>query len=117
MKQQINPIDFFKKHPELNVKKDLINKLIIEAKRVRGRAYVPYSQYKVGVSLLCNSGNIYSGCNIENVSYTPTIHAEQAAIVRAVTAGETKSGRKFIKALVVVHDGNSIPCGLCRQSI
>jgi len=51
MKQQINPIDFFKKHPELNVKKDLINKLIIEAKRVRGRAYVPYSQYKVGVSL------------------------------------------------------------------
>lgn len=66
---------------------------------------------------LCNSGNIYSGCNIENVSYTPTIHAEQAAIVRAVTAGETKSGRKFIKALVVVHDGNSMPCGLCRQSI
>jgi len=109
---------FFEKHPELKLKRGVIDKLIGEAKRMRETAYVPYSDYKVGAAVLCQSDEIYGGCNVENVAYTLSAHAEQVAILRAAAAGEIeKSGRKFIKALVVVHEGNSMPCGLCRQII
>jgi len=90
------------------VKQTLINK----AMEVRNRAYAPYSQFKVGAALLSNSNTIYTGCNIENSSYSLTCCAERVAIFNAVANGENE-----FKSLVVVADTLEpvSPCGACRQ--
>ena len=88
--------------------------LAIEA---RERSYCPYSHFAVGAALLTKSGKIYQGCNIENVSFTPTICAERTAFFKAVFDGE----REF-EAIAVVGGpaGKPVsdlcaPCGVCRQ--
>lgn len=75
-------------------------------------AYAPYSHFKVGAALLCESGNVYTGCNVENSAYGATICAERAAFVKAVSAGE-----RHFKAIAVANaSGTSCPpCGECRQ--
>lgn len=87
-------------------------KLIGEAIKVRENAYAPYSKYKVGAALLGKSGRIYTGCNVENVSFGATICAERAAVVKAVSEGETN-----FEALAVAVDSPTpgSPCGICRQ--
>ncbi|HEX7713078.1 MAG TPA: cytidine deaminase [Bacillota bacterium] len=87
-------------------------RLIAAATEVRERAYTPYSHYKVGAALLGKSGRIYTGCNVENVSYGATICAERSAVVKAVSEGETT-----FTALAVIADGDlpASPCGICRQ--
>jgi len=91
--------------------------LIIEAKKARKRAYVPYSHFMVGAALLTKNGKIYHGCNIENAGYTPTNCAERTAFFRAVYDGE----REFEKIAVVGGpegtdaDELCAPCGVCRQ--
>ena len=80
------------------------------------RAYAPYSGYKVGAALLSKSGKIYSGCNVENASYSPTNCAERTAFFKAISEGE----REFFKiAIVGGKDANVtdmfMPCGVCRQ--
>tara|TARA_B110000879_G_C11151890_1_gene505029 strand:+ start:444 stop:848 length:405 start_codon:yes stop_codon:yes gene_type:complete len=84
------------------------------AKAVLSNAYAPYSHYQVGASIVSDSGKIYTGTNIENVSYGLTICAETAAISQMVSNGETR-----IKALLVManHDTMCTPCGGCRQRI
>ena len=72
--------------------------LILEAKKARERAYVPYSHHSVGAALVTKSGRIYHGCNIENAAYGPTNCAERTAFYRAVNEGE----REFAKIAVVV---------------
>lgn len=91
-----------------------IKELINRALEAREKAYVPYSSYKVGAALLSKSGNIYSGCNIESASYTPTICAERTAISKAVSEGDRE-----IEAIAVVGnpDEYTYPCGVCRQVI
>lgn len=91
-----------------------IKELIGRALEAREKAYVPYSGFKVGAALLSKSGNIYSGCNIESASYTPTICAERTAISKAVSEGDRE-----IEAIVVVGnpDEYTYPCGVCRQVI
>ena len=84
---------------------------------VRGNAYQPYSNYAVGVAILCSSGEMYAAPNTEVVTYTQTGHAEHNAINKALSEGEAKEDRNFIEALVVCHSGNSEPCGACRQEI
>lgn len=79
-------------------------------------AYVPYSGYKVGAALLTDSKKIYSGCNIENAAYSPTVCAERVAFFNAISSGE----RKFDAIAVVggkdgVISGAFPPCGVCRQ--
>ena len=91
-------------------------KLVDLAKEAMTRAYAPYSGFKVGAALLCNDGDVYQGCNIENASYTPTNCAERTAIFKAVSEGE----REFTAIAVVGGMGDSIdpactPCGVCRQ--
>lgn len=85
------------------------------AAEVRGRAYAPYSGYLVGAAILCRSGEIYRGCNVENASYGATICAERMAIGAAVS-GE---GAPQIHAVMVVTDAEKPwqPCGMCRQVI
>lgn len=91
--------------------------LIVEAKKARERAYVPYSHHSVGAALLTKDGKIYHGCNIENAAYGPTNCAERTAFFRAVYEGE----RAFTKIAIVGGmegtDGNATcaPCGVCRQ--
>lgn len=79
-------------------------------------AYAPYSGYKVGAALLCDDGTVYTGCNIENASYTPTICAERTAIFKAVSDGQ----RDFVAIAICggkdgVITGLFPPCGVCRQ--
>ncbi len=80
------------------------------ARAVRKNAYAPYSKYAVGAALLTASGNIYSGCNVENASYGLTICAERSAVCSAVSAGETQ-----LIAICISLTGIPVPCGTCRQ--
>jgi cytidine deaminase len=84
--------------------------LVTLARQVREQAYAPYSRFPVGAALLGRSGQVYTGCNVENASYPLTICAERAAVVAAVSRGE----REFDSIAVVTATG-AMPCGACRQ--
>jgi cytidine deaminase len=88
------------------------NVLIRSAVEVKKHAYIPYSRFAVGAALLTKSGKIFTGCNVENLSFRLTICAEEAAVAAAVAGGE----RDFT-AIAVVADSNepAMPCGACRQ--
>lgn len=86
--------------------------LIRLAREARQRAYAPYSDFKVGAALLAASGGVYTGCNVENISYGLTACAERVALVKAVSEGE----REF-QAIAVVTEGGVSPCGACRQAL
>ena len=94
-----------------------IKELIQTALDARKNAYAPYSHYQVGAALLSSDGTIYSGCNIENASYTPTNCAERTAFFKAVSEGE----REFTAIAIVggpqgqAPKGICPPCGVCRQ--
>lgn len=94
----------------MNIDEKLLDRLVREAKRVRKRAYAPYSEYKVGAALFTRSGSIFTGCNVENASYGATICAERGAIMQMVAAGESDP-----VALAVVTADEGSPCGICRQ--
>ena len=79
-------------------------------------SYSPYSDCKVGAALLCENGKVYTGENIENAAFGPTVCAERVAVFKAVSEGE----RRFTKIAVVggkngVINGIFAPCGVCRQ--
>lgn len=85
-------------------------KIALDAQK---KAYVPYSNFHVGAAVLMEDGKVFSGCNIEIVSYSPTLCAERTAIFKAVSEGSTK-----IKEIAVVGDAKpTFPCGVCRQVI
>jgi len=88
--------------------------LIDTALEAREKAYVPYSNFKVGAAVLTEDGTVYGGCNIENASFGATNCAERTAIFKAVS-----DGHKSIKAIAVVGDPttHTYPCGICRQVI
>ena len=96
-----------------------INQILVEAAIEATKfAYVPYSNFKVGAAILADNGKIYTGCNIENASYSPTNCAERTAIFKAVSEGVTK----FKKIAVVGGPNGNLenycpPCGVCRQVI
>jgi cytidine deaminase len=90
----------------------LLEQLVVEAKQVRKNAYAPYSHYKVGAALLSSSGALYTGCNVENVSYGGTVCAERGAIMQMVAAGE----RELTMCVIASEGPNPAPpCGFCRQ--
>jgi len=86
--------------------------LIAVAWEARERAYAPYSNFKVGAALLSADGQVFQGCNVENISYGLTICAERVAIGAAVAKGVTK----FDRVAVVADTKEPVsPCGACRQ--
>ena len=94
-----------------------INELIAIAQTMLPKAYAIYSQFRVGAAVLTEQGNVFAGCNVENVSYGLTICAERNAIAAAVAA---EGGDKMkIKAIAVANSRNVAcsPCGACRQVI
>lgn len=92
--------------------------LIKLALSAREKSYSPYSGFAVGAALLCRSGRVFTGCNVENSGYSATNCAERTAIFKAVSEGETE----FEKIAVVGGNGDEKipseycpPCGICRQ--
>lgn len=76
------------------------------------RAYIPYSHFPVGAALECSDGTVFTGCNIENAAYSPTLCAERVAVGKAVSEGHTD----FIRIVVAGRSDNfCTPCGVCRQ--
>jgi cytidine deaminase len=88
--------------------------LVEAATRAQGRAYAPYSGYRVGAALLAPDGAIFAGCNVENASYGVTLCAERTAVAHLVAAGHSR-----IAAIAVVTAGPEPgrPCGVCRQTL
>ena len=109
----------FKLIEENNEIKEDINEVLVKAAIDATKfSYVPYSNFKVGAAILAENGTIYTGCNIENASYSPTNCAERTAIFKAVSEGVTK----FKKIAVVGGPNGNLenycpPCGVCRQVI
>ena len=84
--------------------------LIQLAHSARERAYAPYSHYQVGAALLTKSGQVFTGCNVENAVYPLCTCAERTAVVKAVSEGQ----REFVVIAIATRNGGS-PCGSCRQ--
>jgi cytidine deaminase len=84
--------------------------LVQLAQAARENAYAPYSHYDVGAALLTASGQVFTGCNVENAVYPMTLCAERTAMVKAVSEGQ----REFITIAIATRNGGS-PCGACRQ--
>ena len=90
--------------------------LYFEAVKAMDNSYSPYSSCKVGAALLTESGKVFTGTNIENAAFGPTVCAERVAVFKAVSEGE----RNFLKIAVVGGKNGEIngifaPCGVCRQ--
>ncbi|MDE6034312.1 MAG: cytidine deaminase [Ruminococcus sp.] len=86
------------------------------AVRASEKSYSPYSKFRVGAVLLTTDGQIFTGCNIENSSYSMTICAERTAIFKAVSSGFTD-----FKAIAIAGSTSDdfsvpcVPCGACLQ--
>jgi cytidine deaminase len=95
-------------------KSDPTSQLLASALKARKHAYAPYSNHRVGASVLAASGKVYSSGNVENCCYALTICAERGALYHAIAAGEHR-----FKALAVTNGSGDfvVPCGVCRQVI
>ena len=91
------------------------NELIIHAINELVNAYAPYSGFKVGAAILTKSNKVYTGCNIENSSFSATICAERTAIFKAISEGE----KEFVSIAIIAQKDDKMlsvpPCGICLQ--
>ncbi len=92
-------------------------KLCALAQEARKNAYAPYSQFTVGAALLGISGKVYTGCNIENAAFSPTVCAERVALFKAVSEGERAFAALAIAGGKAGETTNITPCGVCRQTL
>lgn len=92
-----------------------IQNLIDCSIRARENAYAPFSNFKVGASILCKDGSLHTGCNIENSSFPLTTCAERTATVKAISEGH----KDFKRLAVCAIQQNEFvsPCGSCRQTV
>ena len=91
---------------------DKKERLIEAAKEARERAHVVYSEFPVGAALLTRSGQVFKGCNVENISLRLTLCAEEVAVGNAVVNGDTEL---IAVAVVAESEEPVMPCGACRQ--
>ena len=96
-----------------------VKELIDKAFDAQQKSYAPYSGFNVGAALLCDNGNVYTGCNIENAAFTPTNCAERTAFFKAISEGDNKFTSIAIvgnKAGIKQGEGDfCAPCAVCRQ--
>ncbi len=91
--------------------------LLKTAAEMRKMSYTPYSHFNVGAALLAANGTVYTGCNIENASFTPTNCAERTAFFKAVSEGV----KEFTAIAIAGGPAGAEPvdycppCGVCRQ--
>ena len=90
------------------------DQLVAAARRAREHAVADFSGFKVGAALETDTGEIISGCNVENATYGLTVCAERVAIFKALS-----EGKRSFKRIAVVADTQdpTPPCGACRQII
>lgn len=93
-----------------------MKELIKQAVEAREHSYCPYSGFAVGAALVAADGTVFTGCNIENVSFTPTCCAERVAFFKAVSQGT----ERFTRIIIVGgKKGEALqktaPCGVCLQ--
>jgi cytidine deaminase len=89
-----------------------LKSLEASAREARSRAYAPYSKFQVGAAIESDTGEVFTGCNVENISFGLTICAERNAVFAAIAAG----ARNFRRIVVVADSKNPVtPCGACRQ--
>ena len=88
--------------------------LIAAATAVRDNAHAPYSRFKVGAAIRTADGQVFVGCNVENVAYPEGTCAEAGAIAAMCAAGARK-----VAAVAVIADSPQpiSPCGGCRQKL
>lgn len=93
---------------------DLPSDLISAARAVRAHAYAPYSGFQVGAALRSGDGQVFVGCNVENVAYPEGTCAEAGAIAAMVAGGQS-----VLADIVVIADSPVpvTPCGGCRQKL
>jgi cytidine deaminase len=87
--------------------------LLAAARAARSNSYSPYSHFPVGAALLADDGRVFTGVNVENISYGLSTCAERSAVVRAVS-----EGARHFRAIAVIGPRDDIacpPCGSCRQ--
>ncbi len=98
------------------ISKELQEKLIGLAKEAQKKSYTPYSKFPIGAALITDEDEIYTGCNIENISYGLTNCGERTAIFKMVSE---KGPKGKIKAIAVTSKADiaCAPCGACRQVI
>lgn len=98
----------------MEIPKSLLVEMERAARQAADRSYCPYSKFSVGAAVLTDTGEIFSGCNVENASFGLTNCAERTAIFQAVAKGCTE-----IVAVVVYTPTTKaiLPCGACRQVI
>jgi cytidine deaminase len=87
------------------------------AREVAKKAYAPYSNFRVGAALITDTGNVYTGCNIENASYPATVCAEDVAVVKAISEGKKKIDVIAVACIDAKSDTALFPCGISRQRL
>ncbi len=87
--------------------------MVNAAVEARKKAYCPYSNFPVGAAVRTTTGEIFTGCNIENGAFGPSVCAERTAVCKAVSEGY----KSFVSIAVVAFQEEhfTTPCGVCRQ--
>ena len=96
---------------------DIDDKLAKLAKEAGEKAYAPYSNFRVGAALITDSGNIYTGCNIENAAYPATVCGEDVAVFKAISEGESKIDTIAVACIDAKSDTALFQCGVSRQRL
>ena len=100
----------------LKINKDVLIKLVTNTSLAKNNSYSPYSKFRVGSCILTTTNELFSGCNVENISYGLSICAERSAIISAVSQN-IKIDNFYALSVTTDREDFLTPCGSCRQFI